>query len=64
MAGVSTTTALDGRCADCFGVCSPEFNQSGEQKYLFSGVVVAMLLGYWLETGRLEGLAKSGKRKL
>ncbi|KAF2162316.1 hypothetical protein M409DRAFT_58418 [Zasmidium cellare ATCC 36951] len=31
----------------------PEFAQGGEQRFLFSGIVVALWIGYWLEASRL-----------
>lgn len=36
----------------------PEFRQGGEQRYVFSGICVAVFVGYWLEIARM-GKAKS-----
>ncbi|EME48605.1 hypothetical protein DOTSEDRAFT_67595 [Dothistroma septosporum NZE10] len=57
------TSALMGSLYCFAGMCAilypetawqdPEFDQGGEQRYLFSGICVAMAIGYLLESSRL-----------
>lgn len=37
----------------------PEFAQGGEQRFLFSGICVAMVAGYWLEASRMAKMKAS-----